>query len=517
MPRQVFAQWDDPLGNPRDLSRIIQNPPEAPTGKITENSQILKDALEGELGSLKMVPMVVQPVTKRPGVTTSLCSEFHELIVQLLDRGLQAQRIWQDLVSEHGFSGKYSSVRRYVAKLRAHRPLPFRRLETEPGVEAQVDFGQGAWVVDPQGKRRRPWVFRVILSHSRKGYSEVVWRQNTETFINCLENAFRYFGGVPERIVPDNLKAAVIEADWYDPEIHPKLQSFAAHYGTVILPTKPYTPRHKGKVEGGVKYVQSNALAGRSFQGLEEQNEYLWRWESQVADQRIHGTTKRQVRTLFEEQERGALKQLPATRFPQFREEQRVVHRDGYVEVEKAYYAAPPEYVGRTVWVRWDSRLLRMYDDRWTALYSHAITKPGRFQTCPGAVPAEKVAAVEKGVQSLLKEVSRIGAKTRDWADAMVQARGVQGARVLVGLRSLTKQYSADEIERACEVAQASGSYRLKTLRELLKHKVEVQQRQFEFTQEHPVIRPLTDYSLDTLFEFRRDRATQPRSPGDEP
>jgi transposase len=506
----VFALWDDPVEIHRDLLRAIPNPPEAPTGKIAENSQVLQDPLEGDLGTLRMAPVLAQPEAKRPGVTTSLCSEFHELIVQMLDRGLQAQRIWQDLVSEHGFSGKYWSVRRYIAKLGARRPVPFRRLETEPGVEAQVDFGQGAWVVGPDGKRRRPWVFRVILSHSRKGYSEVVWRQNTETFVNCLENALRHFGGVPQRIVLDNLKAAVLEADWYDPEIHPKIQSFAAHYGTVFLPTKPYTPRHKGKVEGGVKYVQSNALAGQSFTGLEEQNEHLWRWESQVADLRIHGTTKRQVRTLFQERERGALQPLPATRFPMFREEQRIVHRDGYVEVEKAYYAAPPEYVGRTVWVRWDSRLLRLFDDRWTALYSHAITTPGRFQTCPGAIPAEKMSAVEKGVQSLLKEVSRIGTKTRDWADAMVQARGVQGTRVLVGLKSLTKQYAADAIERACEVALASGSYRLKTLRELLKRKVGVKQQQFEFTQEHPVIRPLSDYSLETVFEFRRDRATQP-------
>jgi hypothetical protein len=261
-----------------------------------------------------------------------------------------------------------------------------------------------------------------------------------------------------------------------------------------------------------VKYVQNNALAGRTFASLQEQNESLWRWESQVADQRIHGTTKRQVRALFEEQERAALRPLPSSRFPQFREERRTVHRDGYVEVDKAYYAAPPEYVGRDVWVRWDSRLLRIHDDRWQSLYTHAITTAGKFRSCPGAIPQEKVSAVERGVEALLKQVGRIGTRTRDWCHAMVQARGVEGTRVLVGLRALAHTHDTSAIEHACELALASGSYRLRTIREVLKRNGGRKQEQFEFTQEHPVIRPLADYSLGSLSEFRRDR-TPPTSP----
>src|SRR5271168_2238549 len=137
-------------------------------------------------------------------------------------------------------------------------------MEVEPGAEAQVDFGQGAWV-EVDGKRKRPHFFRVVLSHSRKGYSEVVWRQTTECFIRCLENSFRYFGGVPKTTVIDNLRAAVTRADWYDPDINPKVEEFCRHYGTVIMPTRPAMPRHKGKVEAGVKYGQNNALKGRKF------------------------------------------------------------------------------------------------------------------------------------------------------------------------------------------------------------------------------------------------------------
>ncbi len=182
-------------------------------------------------------------------------------------------------------------MRRFLRKLGWARPLPFRRFECAPGVEAQVDFGTGAPVVGAAGKRRRTHVFRNVLSHSRKAYSEVTYRQTTEDFRSALENAFRHFGGVPQTVVIENLKAAVKHPDWFDPELVPKLAAFAAHYGTVVLPTRPYTPRHKGKVERGIDYVQENALKSRTFASLEEQNRHLEHWEAGVADTRIHGTT----------------------------------------------------------------------------------------------------------------------------------------------------------------------------------------------------------------------------------
>jgi len=480
VPRVVFATWDDPLGSLRERIHAIQNRPEAPPGNLggkvgagegqpgvatslaglmqtgpggLPGTQNQPEAPPGKIPEKVLLPsrrmddqgvglndarsLAGAPLAgRKPGVNTSLCTEHHEFITGGLERGLDAQRIWQDLVTERGFPGQYWSVKRYVARLNKQQPLPFRRLETAPGVEAQVDFGQGAWVRGADGKPRRPWVFRVVLSHSRKGYSEVVWRQTTEMFIDCLENAFRHFGGVPEQIVLDDLKAAVTKADWYDPDIHPKIRSFAAHHGTVFLPNKPHTPRHKGKIEGGeVKYVQKNALAGRTFSSLEEQNDYLRHWESQVADQRIHGTTKRQVRALFEEQEQRALRPLPAARFPMFREDRRTVHRDGYVEVDKAYYAAPPEYVGRSVWVRWDARLLRLYDDRWSALFTHAITTAGRFSSGPGAIPREKISAVELNLFSKQSEMVAASRVLNTWVKhaSIIRNRAVSEIRQDLG------------------------------------------------------------------------------------
>jgi len=478
---------------------LTENRPNAPTGPDEPASQNRPNAPPGS----------EEETTPEKAVASgpaSACEPYREIVLAKLDAGLSAKRIHQDLSSDESFTASYYSVRRFVSKLGRKTPLPFRRIETAAGEEAQIDFGTGAPVVDSDGNRRRPWVLRVVLSHSRKGYSEVVYRQTTENFITVLENAFAYFGGVPKTLVIDNLKAAVARADWYDPEIHPKLQSFAAHYGTTFLPTKPYTPRHKGKVENGIKYVQDNGLKGRTFSSLADENAHLLDWETRVADTRIHGTTKRQVGRLFEEAEREALVPLPRERFAFFHEARRSVHRDGHVEVDKAFYSTPPEYVGRRLWVRWDGRMVRIFNDRWEQVALHAKAEPGRFRTATAHIPNEKVSAVERGADHLLKQVARVGPQTRQWAEAMTQARGVEGVRVLVGLKSLAGKHESDAMERACEAALSHGAYRLRTIRQLLKRQANESQQQFDFLEEHPIIRPLSDYSLDSLHEFRKER-----------
>src|SRR5579863_1254906 len=242
----------------------------------------------------------------------SLCVELGPQIQERFEAGLTAQRIYQDLKAEVAFPGSYESVKRYVAKLRQTDPSVVQRIEVQPGEEVQVDFGSGPMLKGADGKERRTWIFRMVLSYSRKGYSEAVLRQDTETFIRCLENSFRAFLGSSLIINLDNLKAAVLKADWADPELNPKLADFARHYGTTILPCLPRTPEHKGKIEAGIKYIKGNALAGRKFSSLAELNQHLADWERTVADQRIHGTTKRQVAELFKV-EQPALVALPAS------------------------------------------------------------------------------------------------------------------------------------------------------------------------------------------------------------
>ena len=436
----------------------------------------------------------------------SKCAPYRALIVEKLEAGLSGQRIWQDLVAEQGFTGSYASVGRMVRRLNRTTPLPFRRMECAPGAEAQIDFGPGVPLDYADGKVRRTHAFRMVLSHSRKAYSEICLRQTTDDLIRCLENAFWSWGGVPETLVVDNLKAAVKQADWYDPELNPKLQSFCQHYGTVLLPTKPYTPRHKGKVESGVKYLSRNALKGHRFTSLQKANEHLLQWEARVADLRIHGTTKRQVKEVFECNERPALRPLPAERFPFFHEEQRIVHRDGHVEVKKAYYSVPPEYLGRTVWVRWDERLLRIFNTAWTEIAVHARGAEGRYSTKREHLCAKKISSIEYGAEELLRRARRIGPQTGRWAEAMLKNRGIQGVRVMVGLLALARGHSFAALERACEQAVGCGVFKLRIVRQLLKRQDAPQQTEMEFMEEHPLIRSMAAYGSVVRISFHEER-----------
>jgi transposase len=326
----------------------------------------------------------------------SQCEPLAEAIMAKVEVGLSAQRIYQDLVAENAFTDSYQSVKRFVRKLRATHPERVWRMECQPGEEIQLDFGLGAPIDGGQGKSRRSWVLRLVLSYSRKGYSEAVIRQDTETFLRCLENGLRSFGGSPLLINLDNMKSAVLKADWFDPEINPKLADFCRHYGMHVMPCRPSMPQHKGKIERGVAYLRTNALKGRRFASLAEENLFLSYWENSIADKRIHGTTRKQVAACFEE-ERPHLQPLPQSLFPCYQEARRSVHRDSYVEVERAFYEAPPELIGREVWVRWDSRCVRIFNEPWSrwgctlaskpaspaALWARAASAP-RF--CPRAV-----------------------------------------------------------------------------------------------------------------------------------
>ena len=437
-----------------------------------------------------------EPQIGLPAGRTSDASPWLAWLLEQRERGLSATRIHQDLVAEHPAAAavSYDSVRRLLNKHGATTPVPFRRMESPPGFEAQIDFGTGAPVIGPDGKRRKTHAIRVVLSHSRRGYSEASFTQSVEDFIRCLENAFEHFGGVPRTLVIDNLKAGVIKADWFDPDLNPKFAEFCRHYGTTPLPTKPRTPRHKGKVERGIGYMKGNGLKGRSFTSLAEQNEQLQKWERDTADRRIHGTTKRHVLTHFNEAERAALLPLPVARFENFREAKRKVSRDGHVEVAKAFYSVPPEYLGREVWVRWNGRTVRVFNDRMQQIAIHAKHDHGRFSTDARHLDPTKINGLERGIAYLLGKVRAIGPHTHAWAEAVVAARGIEGHRVVQGLLSLTKKHTCTELERACETALANQCYRLRLLRQLIAHQADRQQP-LEFLAEHPIIRPLEDYA----------------------
>jgi transposase len=484
----------EPAGKAPLGSALAGNAPLGPATDALNGIDPSKPATNAPPGSTDS-PQAGSTGSRQAGPPSS-ASPWREVIVQKLDQGLTAQRIYQDLASEHGYTGSYYSVRRLIKKLTGVTPPPFRRMECEPAAEAQVDFGRGASIVGADGKRRGSWVFRLVLSHSRRGYSEAVSRQTTDEFLRCIENAFARFGGVPRTLVIDNLRAAVTQADWFDPELNPKVQSFCRHYGIAILPTRPYTPRHKGKIERGIGYVKDNALKGHTFASIADQNRHLLQWESQVADKRIHGTTRQQISRVFEQVEKPALAPLPAMRFELFQEALRHVNRDGHVQIKGAYYSAPPEYLGQNLWARWDGRTVRLLNKKMEQVAVHVQQEPGRFATDNQHILPEKISKIENGAAWLLERIERFGPGASEWSKACLQSRGIEAVRVLMGLLSLGNKHPWSSVDEACRTAHGHGSYRLRCVRKLIEHKSDGQQTQtmMPFITEHPIIRPLDEY-----------------------
>jgi transposase len=425
----------------------------------------------------------------------SLCADHDALLRAKIEAGLSAQRIFQDLQTEVAFAGSYQSVKRYVGKLRQADPQAVCRLEVQPAEEVQVDFGAGPMLVGTEGKKTKTWIFRVVLSHSRKGYTEAVLGQNTETFLRCLENTFRHFGGVSLTINLDNLKAAVLKSDWADPDLNPKLREFARHYDTVILPCVPRKPEHKGKVESNIRYVRQNALAGRVFTSLAQLNQQLFQWEKNVADMRIHGTTKRQVAEVFKA-EKPFLTPLPASLFPCFEEGRRTVHRDAHVEVAKAYYDVPVEYLRREVWVRYDSRQVRIFaqqkDSSLKLIQTHRRLEPGQFTNPRGL--GGGYGPVQSHLEYWLKRAQQLGSSCAQWAQELASQRGIGAIRSLMGLVGLVDRHSFAAINRACAKASAKGAWRLRDVSALIQSPET--QAQLPFEEHHPLIRHLSEYGV---------------------
>jgi transposase len=376
----------------------------------------------------------------------SAVEPYRKEVEAALAKGLSAQRIWQDLRADYGFGYNYASVKRFVRLLKkTHREVA-AVMEHPPGKEAQVDFFEGPPTLDPEtGKWRRPWIFRMTLSCSRHGYEEAVWHQDQVHFIRAHEHAFESFGGVPEVVRQDNLKAAIVRACLYDPDVSELYAALARHYGFVPLPSRPRHPQENGVEERSGGYVKDNALKGKHFNSLDELNDYLARWNHTIARLRIHGTTRKQVYTHFIEVEKPLLKPLPSERFALFEMGTRTVHPDGHIQVEGAYYSVPHILVGQEVKVQWDEHLVRVYA-RGRSVAVHSRHPAGAFATQKEHRPEHKPAREEAYVANLLGKAEHIGPQALNWAKAACDERGVRAYRLLQGMISLTRSLPRERV-----------------------------------------------------------------------
>jgi hypothetical protein len=318
--------------------------------------------------------------------------------------------------------------------------------------------------------------------------------QTIETFLRLHENAFADLGGVPKVIRHDNQKVAVVRACLYDPDVNEIYAAFARHWSFTPLPTRPRHPEENGKQERSGGYVKDNALKGRRFDSLAEQNEHLRRWNRTVARLRIHGTTRRQVIAHFLEIEKPALQPLAPDRFSFFRSGQRTIHPDGHVEVDGAFYPAPLHLLGQKIRVRWDRNLVRLYhNDTQVAVYPRL--RPGQFAPRPGeagGATSSQTAFTER----LLARCERVGSSLRQWAEAALEERGVRALRLIQGVLALTRLHPRERVLAAARTASVHRLFRYKDLQRLTKQHA-AKSVSPPLLAEHPSIRPLTDYRLE--------------------
>ncbi len=435
-----------------------------------------------------------------PGVSTgsqSACEPYRHIIEAFVAKGLSAQRIWQDLKEDYHFNHEYASVKRFVGRIKRHRPEVAAVMEHPPGDEAQVDFFRGPVTLDAEsGRWRRPWIFRMILSCCGHSYEEPMWRQDKVSFIRAHENAFLDFAGVPRVVRLDNLKAGVARACLYDPDISELYAAFAKHWDFVPLPCRPRHPQEQGVVERGGSYLKNNALKGRKFDSLEELEAFLKRWNRTVARVRIHGRTRKQVYTHFLEVEKPALKPVPVERFSLFEVGTRRVHLDGYIEVDRAFYAVPHHLLGEEVRTYWDDRLVRIYHQgQCVGVYTKA--SPGTFRSMDEYRPAHKPARQQAYQENLLTKSEHIGPRAHSWAKAAIEERDVRAYRLLQGMIALTRKYPKESVDWACGIALEHRLFRYKALRRLVEQAAARAPSQLPLIQSHEIIRELVEYAKE--------------------
>jgi len=449
---------------------------------------LITDSGDGD--SKPAIEVITGFLVKKPGCgPASLCESYGELIAQELELGRNAMGIWQDLVDRHGFNGGYQSVLRYARKLRAATPPEARAIiETPIGEECQVDYGTGPMVRDPvTGKYRRTRLFVLTLGYSRKSVRLLVFRSSSRAWAELHEKAFRRLGGTTRIVVLDNLREGVLAPDVYDPQLNPLYRDVLAHYGVTALPCKVRDPDRKGKVESGVAHAQKTPLKGKRFESLEEAQAYLDHWEENWADTRIHGRTKRQVAAMFAE-EKPFLQSLPLEPFRYYQYGKRTVHIDGCVEVEAAYYGAPPGWIGRQVDVQWDLMYVRLLDPRTGMLLrEHLQQKRGRHRIRPEDRPRRTPPHTLRLIARAHKAGKNIGAV----CDAIHHRQDEAGLRRIMGLLALAKKYGCAATDDACAAALELGVAEYRFVRRYLERGP---QAPLTLRQVDPLIRELTQY-----------------------
>jgi transposase len=397
-----------------------------------------------------------------------------------------------------------TTVRLFVQQRFPHKPKAFIRRHTIPGEVMEVDFGYLGITYDPEvGKNRKANVFSGRLRHSRRAWREIVFDQKQQTFFRCHIHAFENFGGVCIRVVPDNLKAAVVKASFEDPIVNRAYRGLAEHYGFLIDPCAPYQARQKGGVESDIKYIKGNfwplyrerqRTRGHEVPWADELQEALDLWSREVADVRIVKGVGRSPQEIFETDECEKLMELPASRWDPVSWAQPKVGPDWRIQFEKGYYSVPYCYIGAQLLVYGNSSTVRIYNDLDEIALHNRVERPWQARVKDEHAPPHLKEYLSANRNGLLKWAYRLAEPVGQLAEAILADKAVDGLRPVRALIHLADTFGTERLACACRRALLYDTPYYRSVKEILKKQLD----------RLPLSQP-ADLNGQLQFRFQRD------------
>lgn len=397
----------------------------------------------------------------------SKLDRYTDIIEKYTEKDWNSLEIYNKLKFEIGVGISYSSVKRYIAKhfkiQEAYMPLI-----CAPGEEAQVDFGYAGMFKDNDGKKKKIWVFLMRLSHSRFDYYELVTNQRVSTFIKCHENAFGYFGGVPKSIKLDNLKAGVLKYDPYEPIFQREYKMFLEHYESEPIACRS-RGSDKGKVEAGIKYVKNSFFKHLETKDLNTIEMKLKNWQENICNKRIHGTTRKIPKEVYEKIEKDKLLKLPDTKYDCADLSIRKVNNYAHIFYDYSFYSVPAKYVGKEVLIKDTGKIIKIYDGALEiALHTKAEQK-GEFKTIQLHNP-------HKGEnRNLREEAMEYGGNIYIIYQSMKKQDNKSYNKQFKGILSLIKKYDKLTVDTACKKAMEFGILSYRAVKNLCGTRMEIE------------------------------------------
>jgi transposase len=358
----------------------------------------------------------------------------------------------------------------------AGRLKPTLRQVHTAGERAFVDFaGQTMEVIDPQtGDIRRAEIFVGVLGASNYIFAEATWTQSLPDWIGAHVNMLAFFGGAPRQLVSDNLRAGITRACFYEPLVNRSYADMAGHYGTAIVPARPYKPRDKAKVEVGVQVVQRWILArlrNRRFFSLNELNQAIRELVEELNNRPMRGwgTTRR---ALFEQLDRPALLPLPRVPYEYADWKRCRVNLDYHVEIDKHFYSVPFRLLRQEVEARITATTVEIFH-RGSLVAAHLRSRrPHRPTTIAEHMPSSHRRYRDWTHERILREAAAIGDDTAALVAIILRSRPhpEQGFRSCIGILGLAKRYDPERLDSACARALALGTRSYSSVAAILKN-----------------------------------------------